>query len=112
LWALANDEPEVRLPQRKRRRASPSIDRFSQDDPEPPDSAPAEAAAGGDNQDDGFEADEDPFAPGARVWHDEYGAGEVLRTSGAGPRRRVTVRFEEAGEKQFVAGYTPLRRLR
>jgi len=61
---------------------------------------------------DEFPVDEDPYPPGTRVVHDDYGEGEVLSQSGFGSRRRVTVRFDEAGEKQFVLSYAPLRRLR
>jgi DNA helicase-2/ATP-dependent DNA helicase PcrA len=68
----------------------------------------ADDAGGGD----GFEPDEDLYPPGARVWHDEYGEGDVVQTTGFGRLRRVTVLFAEAGEKQFIIGYSPLRRLR
>ncbi len=68
-------------------------------------------AWGADAIGDGVELDEDPFPPGARVRHEDYGDGEVLRSSGLGARRRVTVRFDEAGEKQFVVSYAPLRLL-
>jgi DNA helicase-2/ATP-dependent DNA helicase PcrA len=61
---------------------------------------------------DDFPVDEDPYPEGARVWHDDYGEGDVLGASGVGERRRVTVRFDEAGEKQFVVSYAPLRRVR
>ena len=38
--------------------------------------------------------DEDPFPVGARVFHEEYGDGEVLRVSGFGRRRTITVTFQ------------------
>ena len=59
-----------------------------------------------------FEIDEDPYPAGARVAHDVYGEGEVVRTNGFGERRRITVRFEEAGEKQFVIAHANLRVIR
>ncbi|HLU49339.1 MAG TPA: hypothetical protein VK116_14685, partial [Planctomycetota bacterium] len=61
--------------------------------------------------DDRFETDEDPFPRGSRVRHLEYGEGEVLRTSGFGRLRRVTIRFDEVGEKQFLAAYVALERI-
>jgi DNA helicase-2/ATP-dependent DNA helicase PcrA len=61
---------------------------------------------------DGEGWDEDPYPIGARVYHDAYGEGEVVRVSGAGLRRRVTIHFEGAGQKQFVAGFAPLRRIK
>jgi hypothetical protein len=61
---------------------------------------------------DGWDSDEDPYPVGARIYHDEYGEGEVVRVSGVGLRRRITVTFDEGGEKQFVAGFAPLRRIR
>ncbi len=61
--------------------------------------------------DDGFEPDVDPFPRGARVWEEKYGEGEVVQTSGFGRMRRVTVRFDDAGDKQFVISHARLRRL-
>ena len=61
---------------------------------------------------DFFDEDEDPYQPGAVVAHEEYGEGEILRTNGFGERRRVTVRFEDAGEKQFVIAHANLRIIR
>jgi DNA helicase-2/ATP-dependent DNA helicase PcrA len=55
--------------------------------------------------------DEDPFPPGARVLHESYGEGTVVRTSGLGARRRLTIRFDKAGEKQIVLGYVKIERL-
>ena len=55
------------------------------------------------------EGDEDPYQAGTVVVHEEYGEGEVVRTNGFGERRRVTVRFEAAGEKQFVIAKANLR---
>ena len=56
-----------------------------------------------------FDGDEDPYLAGTRVAHEEYGEGEVVRTNGFGERRRVTVRFKDAGEKQFVISHANLR---
>src|SRR4030095_12986515 len=50
--------------------------------------------------DDSFEADEEPYPVGSRVYHDGYGEGEVVRLSGIGRRLRVTVALDGGGEKQ------------
>ncbi|MBI4605549.1 MAG: UvrD-helicase domain-containing protein, partial [Planctomycetes bacterium] len=52
------------------------------------------------------------YPVGCRVRHETYGDGEVVRLSGVGRKRRVTVLFDDGGEKQFVLGFAPLRRLR
>lgn len=59
-----------------------------------------------------WDLDEDPFAPGTKVYHEGYGAGRVLRVIGHGARRRVTIQFDQDVEKQFVLGFAPLRRIR
>jgi DNA helicase-2/ATP-dependent DNA helicase PcrA len=56
--------------------------------------------------------DEDPYPLGSRVYHEEYGEGEVTRLTGRGRHRRVTVAFERAGSKQFVASHARLERRR
>jgi len=55
--------------------------------------------------------DEDPFPRGARVLHQVFGKGTVLRSWGLGSMRRVTVRFDTAGEKQLVLGHARLERI-
>jgi DNA helicase-2/ATP-dependent DNA helicase PcrA len=64
------------------------------------------------HRDDGFEVDEDPYPTGARVEHDEYGEGRIVRSNGFGRMRRVTVAFENWGEKQLVVQFVRLRRIR
>jgi DNA helicase-2/ATP-dependent DNA helicase PcrA len=59
-----------------------------------------------------WDSDEPPYAVGTRVEHDDYGEGIVLRIGGVGQRQRITVAFDEVGEKQFVLGFAPLRRIR
>jgi len=61
---------------------------------------------------DSLDVDEDPLPSGCRVYHDGYGEGEVVRASGVAGRRRVTVRFDDGEEKQFVVGFAPLQRLK
>ncbi len=63
--------------------------------------------------DNAFDLEEDaPYPVGSRVRHADHGVGEVVRISGIGSRQRVTVAFEETGEKQFVVGYVKLERIR
>jgi DNA helicase-2/ATP-dependent DNA helicase PcrA len=64
----------------------------------------------GDVIDGAFAVDEDPFPRGARVVHPEYGEGSIIRTSGLGRTRRVTVRFDSIGEKQVLPDYVKLER--
>ncbi len=68
--------------------------------------------AGGDDYGWDDLMDEDPFPRGARVLHKVFGKGTVVRTWGVGSRRRVTIRFDKAGEKQLAVGIAKLERLR
>ena len=52
------------------------------------------------------------YHEGARVYHDTYGAGDVVRVTGAGIRQRITVAFDDGEEKQFAIGFAKLRRIR
>ncbi len=68
------------------------------------------------DRDDGFDgaqSDEgDPFPTGARVRHPRYGEGTVVRAWGFGGMRRLTIRFDQSGEKQMALGFVKLRRIR
>ena len=55
--------------------------------------------------------DEDPYPPGALVSHEFYGDGVVVRSSGVGGRRKITVDFEASGQKTLAAGTAKLRRV-
>jgi DNA helicase II / ATP-dependent DNA helicase PcrA len=46
-----------------------------------------------------------PFSRGEPVWHEALGAGMVLGCDGAGRDAKVTVRFDEAGEKRVLARF-------
>jgi DNA helicase-2/ATP-dependent DNA helicase PcrA len=48
------------------------------------------------------------FRRGSRVRHPEYGAGVVLSLEGSGDAEKVTVYFERAGKRKFVARYANL----
>ncbi|MGH9458601.1 MAG: ATP-dependent helicase, partial [Thermoanaerobaculia bacterium] len=50
------------------------------------------------------------FRRGGRVRHDEFGDGVILRMEGSGENAKLTVYFERAGTKKFVAKYAKLRR--
>ncbi len=49
--------------------------------------------------------DDAGFPPGTRVLHATFGEGEVVASDGAGTRRKLTVRFPEAGQKGIVARF-------
>ena len=49
-------------------------------------------------------------SPGDTVVHDKWGEGVVLTVSGSGAEAQARVIFEEAGEKQLLLAYAPLRR--
>ena len=52
------------------------------------------------------------YSEGTRVYHETYGAGDVVRVTGVGLRQRITVAFDEGEEKQFALGFAKLRRIR
>ncbi|MFQ5653597.1 MAG: ATP-dependent helicase [Planctomycetota bacterium] len=53
--------------------------------------------------------EDDEMRPGVWLSHDLLGRGVITMTSGFGASKRITVAFEEHGEKQLVAAYAPLR---
>jgi DNA helicase-2/ATP-dependent DNA helicase PcrA len=48
------------------------------------------------------------FRRGARVRHPEYGLGVVLGIEGSGESEKLTVYFDRAGRKKFVARFANL----
>ena len=64
----------------------------------------AEAVAEDENQ----EADDRPLRRGKRVRHPRYGFGVILGEEGSGEETRLTVYFDRAGKKKFVARYADL----
>ena len=48
------------------------------------------------------------FRVGARVKHEKYGTGVVLRTEGAGEDAKLTISFPGYGQKKFVARFVSL----
>jgi DNA helicase-2/ATP-dependent DNA helicase PcrA len=48
------------------------------------------------------------FARGARVRHPTYGPGVILQQEGSGEEARLTVFFDRAGKKKFVAKFANL----
>jgi len=49
-----------------------------------------------------------PLARGRRVRHPRYGYGVILSQEGSGDDTRLTVYFDRAGKKKFVARYADL----
>jgi DNA helicase-2/ATP-dependent DNA helicase PcrA len=48
------------------------------------------------------------FRRGGRVRHPEYGVGVVLLVEGSGDQEKLTVYFDRAGRKKFVARFSQL----
>ncbi|MGE3165029.1 MAG: ATP-dependent helicase [Planctomycetota bacterium] len=53
--------------------------------------------------------DDSELRKGIWIEHDNYGRGVVTKASGFGDMKKITVRFEQYGEKVLVARYTPFR---
>ncbi|MFN2239516.1 MAG: ATP-dependent helicase [Thermoanaerobaculia bacterium] len=51
------------------------------------------------------------YSRGARVTHEQFGDGVILRMEGNGPEAKLTVYFDRAGTKKFIAKFAKLRRL-
>ena len=52
--------------------------------------------------------DDRPLRRGKRVRHPRYGYGVILTEEGSGEETRLTVYFDRAGKKKFVARYADL----
>jgi DNA helicase-2/ATP-dependent DNA helicase PcrA len=48
---------------------------------------------------------------GARVRHETFGEGTILTMEGSGPEAKLTVYFDRAGSKKFIAKYAKLTRI-
>ena len=48
---------------------------------------------------------------GARVRHEQFGEGTILTMEGSGPDAKLTVYFDRAGSKKFIARYAKLTRI-
>ena len=59
-------------------------------------------------EDESQEIDERPLRRGKRVRHPRYGYGVILTEEGSGEETRLTVYFDRAGKKKFVARYADL----
>ena len=66
--------------------------------PPNPSSDPSPVASGG-------------ITEGAKVWHEKFGKGKVLRIEGASPNEKATVFFPSAGQKQLLLKFAKLERL-
>ena len=51
---------------------------------------------------------DDPFAPGRRVLHPQFGAGVIRQREGSGESLKLTVFFDRAGAKKLLAKFAPL----
>ena len=49
-----------------------------------------------------------PLSRGKRVRHPRYGYGVILSEEGSGDETRLTVYFDRAGKKKFIARYADL----
>ena len=45
------------------------------------------------------------------VRHDQFGDGTILTMEGSGPDAKLTVYFDRAGSKKFIAKYAKLTRI-
>jgi hypothetical protein len=52
-----------------------------------------------------------PVTRGARVHHEQFGEGTTLTMEGQGPDAKLTVYFDRAGSKKFIAKYAKLTRV-
>ena len=59
-------------------------------------------------EDENQDADDRPLRRGKRVRHPRYGYGVILGEEGSGEETRLTVYFDRAGKKKFVARYADL----
>ena len=48
------------------------------------------------------------YKRGQRVRHEQFGVGTILTMEGSGPDAKLTVYFDRAGSKKFVAKYAKL----
>ena len=58
--------------------------------------------------DDSFQEEDDGIHPGSWIRHEILGRGVVLSAQGHGASKRISVRFEQGGEKQLVVAYAPV----
>lgn len=60
----------------------------------------------------GVPAPHEELVPGATVFHPMFGPGRVTGREGEGPKLKITVSFARAGNKQLLARFAKLERLR
>jgi DNA helicase-2/ATP-dependent DNA helicase PcrA len=76
-----------------------------------PSFAPSRPRFGGgrvEPEDESQETESRPLGRGRRVRHPRYGYGVILAQEGSGDDTRLTVYFDRAGKKKFVARYADL----
>lgn len=55
------------------------------------------------------DSDDDEMHPGVWLEHDIYGRGVIVKATGRGAKKKITVHFDVHGSKDLVAAYAPLR---
>ena len=51
------------------------------------------------------------YSPGQLIYHDKYGAGEVIKSSHNGSEEIIHVRFESGKAAQFIPRYSPIEKI-
>lgn len=75
---------------------------------------PAYSSGGWGQSNSGFdpsesvEDEDDGLHPGAWIRHEILGRGVIVKSQGHGASKRISVRFEQGGEKQLVVAYAPV----
>jgi DNA helicase-2/ATP-dependent DNA helicase PcrA len=58
-----------------------------------------------------YSQEELAYSVGMRILHNDFGRGIVRKVEGSGENLRVTVIFDNGGERKFLAHYAPMRPL-
>ncbi len=69
------------------------------------------AATGVKREYEDYSQEEIVYTVGTRVVHNDFGRGIVRKVEGSGENLRVTVLFDNGGERKFLAHYAPMRPL-
>ena len=51
------------------------------------------------------------FSAGDKIYHDKFGAGEILEIKGKGYNLKASILFDSAGKKIIVLSYAKLKRI-
>jgi DNA helicase II / ATP-dependent DNA helicase PcrA len=94
---VAPSEPKAPLPEPRQHAQAPRPVQFDPSAIRPAASKPADPGGA--------------FRRGQKVRHEQFGEGTILTMEGNGPDAKLTVYFERAGSKKFVAKYVKLTKL-